>query len=104
MPRWWRVNSSSCSRRTANESHGISQIVGIQVESVEAVTNVRRLVRLGIGVVTFGPNDLRFSLEGHPSYPLQTVDDCMRNIFAQLQGTGVRMAMRTATKPSARDT
>ncbi len=78
-------------------------IVGIQVESVEAVTNVAKLAKPGISVVTFGPNDLSFSLEGHPSYPLQNVDDCMRNVHAQLQGTGIRMAMGTATKPSERD-
>lgn len=68
------------------------------------MTNPRESVKPGISVVTFGPNDLRFSLEGYPSYPLQTVDDGMSNIFAQLQGTGVRMAMRTATNPSERDT
>lgn len=78
-------------------------IVGIQVESAEAVTNVRKLAKPGISVVTFGPNDLSFSLEGHPAYPLQTVDDCMRNVAEQLQGTGVRLAMGTATKPAERD-
>ena len=78
-------------------------IVGIQVESVEAVTNVKNLAKPGISVVTFGPNDLTFSLEGHPSYPLQTVDDCMRNVAEQLAGTGVRLAMGTATVPAERD-
>ena len=78
-------------------------IVGIQVESAEAVTNVKKLAKPGISVVTFGPNDLTFSLEGHPSYPLQTVDDCMRNVAEQLQGTGIRLAMGTGTKPEERD-
>ena len=78
-------------------------IVGIQVESVEAVTNVRNLAKPGISVVTFGPNDLTFSLEGHPSYPLQTVEECMRNVHEQLKDTGVRIAMGTATKPEERD-
>ncbi|MEM7032896.1 MAG: aldolase/citrate lyase family protein [Chloroflexota bacterium] len=78
-------------------------IVGIQVESVEAVTNIRKLAKPGISVVTFGPNDLTFNMEGHPSYPLQTVHDCMRNVAEQLQGTGIRLAMGTGTKPSERD-
>ena len=78
-------------------------IVSIQVESVEAVTNIKKLAKPGISVVTFGPNDLSFSLEGHPSYPLQTVDDCMRNVATQLQGTGIRLAMGTVSKPSERD-
>ncbi len=77
-------------------------ILGIQVESVEAVTNIRHLAKPGVSVVTFGPNDLSFSLEGHPEYPLQDVDDCMRNVAAQLKGTGIGLAMGTATKPSER--
>ncbi len=78
-------------------------ILAIQVESVEAVTNVRRLVKPGVHVVTFGPNDLSFSLADHPEYPLQDVDDCMRNVAAQLAGTDIRLAMGTGTKPEERD-
>lgn len=76
--------------------------VSIQVESVEAVTNIRNLAKPGITVVTFGPNDLSFSLEAHPEYPLKTVDECMRNVAAQLQGTNIRLAMGTGTKPEER--
>lgn len=78
-------------------------ILGIQVESVEAVTNIRQLAKPGISVVTFGPNDLSFSLEAHPDYPLKTVDECMSNVAAQLEGTGIRIAMGTGTKPEERD-
>ena len=72
-------------------------ILAIQVESVEAVTNIRQLAKPGVSVVTFGPNDLSFSLEDHPDYPLRTVDDCVRNVAAQLAGTGIRLAMGTGT-------
>ena len=78
-------------------------VLAIQVESVEAVSNIRKLARPGISLVTFGPNDLTFSLEDHPGYPLRHVDDCMRNVAAQLEGTGIRMAMGTATEPEERD-
>ena len=78
-------------------------ILGIQVESVEAVTNIHKLAKPGISVVTFGPNDLSFSLEAHPGFPLQNVDECMRNVAEQLQGTGIRLAMGTATQPEERD-
>ncbi|MEZ4868593.1 MAG: aldolase/citrate lyase family protein [Caldilineaceae bacterium] len=78
-------------------------ILSIQVESVEAVTNIRQLAKPGVTVVTFGPNDLSFSLEAHPEYPLRTVDECMRNVAAQLQGTGIRLAMGTGTKRAERD-
>ena len=78
-------------------------ILGIQVESVEAVTNILKLAKPGVSVVTFGPNDLLFNIDDHPEYPLQNVDDCMRNVAAQLEGTDIRLAMGTATKPEERD-
>ena len=78
-------------------------ILAIQVESVEAVTNIQKLAKPGVSVVTFGPNDLLFNLEEHPEYPLQNVDDCMRNVAAQLAGTDIRLAMGTATEPEERD-
>ncbi len=78
-------------------------VLGIQVESVEAVTDIKKLAKKGVSVVTFGPRDLSFSLEDHPEYPLQNVEDCMRNVAAQLQGTDIRLAMGTATLPEERD-
>jgi 4-hydroxy-2-oxoheptanedioate aldolase len=78
-------------------------ILSIQVESVEAVTNIRKLAKEGVSVVTFGPNDLSFNMEGHVGYPLPSVDDCMRNVAAQLDGTGIRLAMGTGTIPEERD-
>ena len=78
-------------------------ILGIQVESVEAVTNVQKLAKPGVSVVTFGPNDLSFNMEGHEGYPLTNVDDCMRNVAAQLAGTGIGLAMGTGTRPDERE-
>jgi 4-hydroxy-2-oxoheptanedioate aldolase len=77
-------------------------ILAIQVESVEAVTNIRSLARPGVSVVTFGPNDLTFSLEAHPDYPLRTVEACMQNVAEQLDGTGIALAMGTPTLPEER--
>ncbi|NKB70288.1 MAG: hypothetical protein GKR89_24725 [Candidatus Latescibacteria bacterium] len=78
-------------------------VLAIQVESVEAVTNIRKLAKPGVSVVTFGPNDLLFNIEDHPEYPLRTVEDCVRNVAAQLEGSGIRIAMGTPTKPEERD-
>ena len=77
--------------------------LSIQVESVEAVTNIKKLAKPGVTVVTFGPNDLSFNMEGHEGYPLKSVDDCMRNVAAQLAGTDIRLAMGTGTQPEERD-
>ncbi|MBT4099094.1 MAG: hypothetical protein HOM68_25995 [Gemmatimonadetes bacterium] len=78
-------------------------VLAIQVESVEAVTNIRKLAKPGVSVVTFGPNDLSFNLEDHPDYPLRSVDDCMRNVAEQLQDTDIRLAMGTPTTDAERE-
>jgi 2-keto-3-deoxy-L-rhamnonate aldolase RhmA len=78
-------------------------ILGIQIESVEAVTNIKKLAKPGVSVVTFGPNDLMFNIDDHPGYPLQNVDDCMRNVASQLADTDIRLAMGTPTHPNERD-
>jgi 2-keto-3-deoxy-L-rhamnonate aldolase RhmA len=76
--------------------------LSIQIESVETVTNIARLVKPGITHVTFGPNDLEFSLERHPDYPLRTVEECMANVAAQLKGSGIAISMGTVTKEDER--
>jgi 2-keto-3-deoxy-L-rhamnonate aldolase RhmA len=76
--------------------------LSIQIESVETVTNIARLVRPGITHVTWGPNDLEFSLELHPDFPMRTVEACMQNVAAQLKDSGIRIAMGTATQESER--
>jgi 2-keto-3-deoxy-L-rhamnonate aldolase RhmA len=55
-------------------------LLSIQIESVQTVPNIARLVRPGITHVTWGPNDLEFSLELHPEYRLRTVEACMQNV------------------------
>src|SRR5579859_5955533 len=77
-------------------------LLTIQIESVQTVTNIGRLVRPGITHVTWGPNDLEFSLDLHPQYALRTVEACMKNVAEQLDGSGIRIAMGTATTPAER--
>ena len=78
-------------------------VLGIQLESVAAIDNARTLAKPGLDYVAFGPNDLMYSLEGHPHYLLRTVDECMRNVAQQLEGTGVRLGMAVMTEPDARE-
>jgi 2-keto-3-deoxy-L-rhamnonate aldolase RhmA len=77
-------------------------LLSIQMESVQAVTNIARLVRPGLTHVTWGPNDLQFSLDLHPAFPLKTVEACMENVASQLEGSGIRIAMGTVTTPAER--
>lgn len=78
-------------------------VLTLQLESVHAITNASQLIRPGVDAIAFGPNDLEFSLEMHPEYPLRTVDDCMRHVAAQVQGTGVRLSMAVPTVTAERD-
>lgn len=78
-------------------------VLAIQLESVNAISNARQLAKHGVDYVAFGPNDLQFDLERHPHYPLQTPDECMRNVAEQLQGTNIRLGMAVPTKPDERD-
>ena len=66
----------------------------LQIESVEAVINARKLAKAGVDLVSFGPSDLTFSLEMHPQFPLRTVDECIAHVADQLDGSGVRLCHR----------
>ena len=77
-------------------------LLSIQIESVETVTNIAHLVQPGITHVTWGPNDLEFSIDLHPSFPLRTVEACMQNVAEQLKGKGIGNAMGTATTEAER--
>jgi 2-keto-3-deoxy-L-rhamnonate aldolase RhmA len=78
-------------------------VLGIQLESVNAITSARQLAKPGVDYVAFGPNDLSFSLEANPEFPLKTVDDCMRNVAAQLKGSGIPLGMAVTTEPDERE-
>ena len=97
-----RARTAPTSRREYAAWWNETVVLSIQIESVETVTNIARLVRPGITHVTWGPNDLEFSLELHPEYPLKTVEACMQRVAEQLQGTTTRISMGTATTAAER--
>jgi len=77
-------------------------VLWMQVESVAAVTGAARLARPGVDCLSFGPTDLTFSLECHPEPPYETVDDCVRFVVQQLEGTGTAVCVRSGG-PENRD-
>lgn len=97
-----RAFSPDVDRRAYADWWNDTVVVGIQVESVRAVQNVRELVKPGITVVTFGPNDLAFSLDDNPDFPLRTTDECIKEVARQLAGVDVRLALGLATPDEAR--
>lgn len=52
---------------------------------------IRKLMMPGVNDVDFGPSDLSFDLETHPNSRLQTVEDCMGFVTAELKGVDVRI-------------
>ena len=74
--------------------HGV---LCLQMETLAAVTNARTLAKPGVDCLTWGPADLSFDFEAHPQHPFQTVDDCLRHVLQQLEGTNVRISFRNET-------
>ena len=81
---WWNQNGILC----------------LQLESVNAVTNARKLAKPGVDMFVFGANDLNFSLESYPHPPFKTVDDCIRHVVTQMEGTQVKVGV--GNSPSGR--
>lgn len=77
-------------------------VLEMQLESVQATTNARKLAKPGVDLLSWGPTDLAFSLEGNPKHPFKTMDDCIRYVLEQLHGTQVKVSLRSGT-PDQRD-
>ena len=73
--KWWNTNAILC----------------LQVESVTAAVNVRKLVKPGVDWIQFGPADLSFDLEQHSHSPFNSVDECVKYVTEQLKGVEVRI-------------
>ena len=77
-------------------------VLWMQIESINAVTNARRLAKQGVDCLSFGPADLSFSLESQPDHHLKTVDDCVRHVVEQLRDTTVAACFRSRTPDNRR--
>ncbi len=64
-------------------------ILILQLESVNAVTNARKLAKPGVDMLAFGENDLNFSLESYPDHPFESAADCLDHVVQQMAGTQV---------------
>ncbi len=70
-------------------------VLWMQIESINAITNTKKLAKQGVDCVSWGPADLAFSRDSNPHHPFKTDDDCVRYVVDQLEGTGVRLAYRS---------
>tara|TARA_Y100000588_G_scaffold197114_1_gene211096 strand:- start:1225 stop:1950 length:726 start_codon:yes stop_codon:yes gene_type:complete len=70
-------------------------VLWMQIESINAVTNTKKLAKKGVDCLSWGPADLSFSRESNPNHPFKTDDDCVRYVVNQLEGTGVKLVYRS---------
>ena len=66
-------------------------ILILQIESVDAVINVRKFAKPGVDMVTFGENDLNFSIESYPKSPFKDFQECFAHVQTQLADTHVKV-------------
>lgn len=74
---WWNANG----------------ILALQIETVQAVLNVRRLVQPGVDLLLFGAVDLSFSLQANRDCPFATVEDCRRHVVNETRDLDVRVGV-----------
>ncbi len=75
-------------------------ILILQLESVNAISNAKKLAKPGVDMLVFGAMDLSFSLESYPEHPFRTVEDCIRHVVKQMEGTQVKVG--AGNSPSGR--
>jgi len=94
-PNGWGF-SGGCDRAEYIEWWNANGILSLQIESVDAVLNARKLAKPGISMLHWGMNDLRFSLETYPNPPFASVDECVAHVQKQMEGTGVKVSTGVA--------
>jgi len=68
-------------------------ILALQIETVQGVLNVRRLVQPGVDLLLFGAVDLGFSLAANPDCPFASVAECRRHVVEQTRDLDVRVGV-----------
>jgi len=74
---WWNANG----------------ILALQIETVQGVRDVRRLVQPGVDLLLFGAVDLGFSLQANPDCPFKSVAECQQHVVEQTRGLDVRVGV-----------
>ena len=71
-------------------------VLWLQVESIQAISNIPRLVRPGVDCISWGPADLSFDREANPGHPLAASDDaCVEYAARMVAQTDARLVIRS---------
>jgi 2-keto-3-deoxy-L-rhamnonate aldolase RhmA len=70
-------------------------VLMLQVESIQAICNIPRLIRPGVDLISWGPADLTFDREANTNHPLSVSDDaCVEYAAKVLEGTDTKLMIR----------
>ena len=79
-------------------------VLALQLESVEGISRAARFAnKEGVDYLAFGPNDLRFSLERNPGYPIRDPDDCIRNVVELVRDIDIPLCYALPTSGESRE-
>ena len=77
-------------------------VLMLQVESVETVISARQLCLPGVDCLSWGAhpdsNDLAFSRDQHPDFPLKSDLECLAYVIDQIKDTPVKVCMRSGDR------
>lgn len=68
-------------------------VLAIQIETIEAVINIRNLMRRGVDLILFGGVDLSFSVGATPDCPFASVEECRQHVVEETRDIAVRVGL-----------
>lgn len=70
-------------------------VLWLQVESLQAISNIPKLALPGIDCISWGPADLAFDRESNPHHPLSISDQaCIDHAFKLLEDSHAQLVLR----------
>ena len=70
-------------------------VLWLQVESLQAISNITRLALPGVDCISWGPADLSFDREANPLHPLSVSDQaCVDHAFKLLEDSHAQLVLR----------
>jgi 2-keto-3-deoxy-L-rhamnonate aldolase RhmA len=97
---WWPQfaygHDRSCERREYADWWNANGVLVLQLESVAAILNVRKLAKPGVDLLAFGAADLGLSIEAHPKSPFASFEECHAFVVDQCKDLEIKVGASTS--------
>jgi 4-hydroxy-2-oxoheptanedioate aldolase len=90
-PQWGYGFERGRDRREYADWWNANGILVLQLESVPAILNVRRLAKPGVDMFAFGAADLGLSIQATPSSPFASFEECRNHVLEQVQDLPIKV-------------